>query len=160
MRRITQRRRFREDLKCRALSPFDPTDSNFILLQDFRIPGGVSVYELQNHRIVDGRKDFLRLNVYLTKNHNYVTVWRGLLDLLLTEAEFESGRMASVKLPDDFDFRSYNEDLFRGHIDSAETAKHIFKALRIGGDHACSMPQALGTGPDRKLRCDLIGDAG
>jgi hypothetical protein len=142
-----------------ALSPFDPTDFNFILLQDFRIPGDVSVYELQSHPIVDGRKDFLRLNIYLTKDHNYVTIWRGLLDLLGTEAEFESGRMASVKLPDDFDFRSYNEDLFRGHIDSGETAKHIFKALRIGGDHNCSVPQALATGPDRKLRCDRIGDA-
>jgi hypothetical protein len=74
----------------------------FHTLQDFRIPGEVSVYELQNHRIVDGRKDFLRLNFYLTKDHNCVTIWRGLLDLLLTEAEFESGRMASVKLPDHF----------------------------------------------------------
>jgi hypothetical protein len=81
--------------RMQARSPFDPTDFNFILLQDFRIPGDVSVYELQNHRIVDGRKDFLRLNVYLTKDHNYVTIWRGLLDLLLTEAEFESGRMAN-----------------------------------------------------------------
>jgi hypothetical protein len=142
-----------------SLSPFDPTDFNFILRQDFYIPGDVSVYEFQNHRIVDGRKDFLRLNVYLTKDHNYVTL-EGLLDLLVTEAEFESGRTGSVKLPDHFDFRSSNEDLFRGHIDSAETAKHIFKALRIGGDHTCPLPQALGTGSDRKLRCDLIGDAG
>jgi hypothetical protein len=119
----------------------------------------VSVYELQNHPIVDGRKDFLRLNVYLTKDHNYVTIWKGLLDLLGTEAEFESGQMASVKLPDDFDFHSYNEDLFRGYIDSTETAKHILKALRIGGDHTPSLPQALSAGHDRKLRCDRIGDA-
>jgi hypothetical protein len=142
-----------------ALSPYDPTDFNFILLRDFRIPGDVSVYELQSHRIVDGTKDFLRLNIYLTKDHDYVTIWNGLLDLLGTEAEFESGRMASAKLPDDFDFRSYNEDLFRGYIDSGEAARHIFKALRIGGDHTRSLPQALTTGPDRKLRCDRIGDA-
>jgi hypothetical protein len=142
-----------------ALSPFDPTDFNFILLQDFRIPGDVSAYEFQSHRIVDGRKDFLRLNIYLTKDHNFVTIWRGLLDLLGTEAEFESGRMASVKLPDHFDFRSYSEDLFRGYIDSRETAEHIFKALRISGNHTCSLPQALTTGPDRKLRCDQLGDA-
>jgi hypothetical protein len=44
-----------------TLSPFDPTDFNFILLRDYRIPGDVSVYELQNHTIVDGKGDFLRL---------------------------------------------------------------------------------------------------
>jgi hypothetical protein len=141
-----------------AESPFDPTEFNFILLRDCRIPGGVSVYELQNHPIVDGSEDFLRLNIYLAKDRNYVTIWKGLLDPLLTEAEFESGRLTSVKLPDDFDFRRYNEDLFRGYIDSAEIAKHILKALRIGGGHTRSPPQALTTGPDRKLRCDLMGD--
>jgi len=140
------------------LAPFDPTEFNFVLLRDYRIPGGVSVYELQSHQIVDGREDFLRLNIYLAKDHNYVTIWRGLLDPLITMAKFESGRMASEKLPDEFDFGDYNEDLFRGHIDSAETAKHIFKALRISGDHTRSLPQVLNTGPDRKLRCDLIGD--
>jgi hypothetical protein len=142
-----------------ALSPFDPTEFNFILLRDHHIPGDVSVYELQNHQIVDGKEDFLRLNIYLTRDRNYVTIWNGLLDPLVTGAEFESGKMASVKLPDDFDFNSYNEDLFRGYIDSAETAKHIFKALRIGGDHTRSPPQVLTTGPDRKLRCDRVGDA-
>jgi hypothetical protein len=140
-------------------SPFDPTEFNFILLRDYRIPGGVSVYELQNHPIVDGSEDFLRLNIYLTKDRNYVTIWSGLLDPLVTGAEFESERMTAVKLPDDFDFHCYNEGLFRGYIDSAETAKHIFKALRIGGGHTRSPPQVLTTGPDHKLRCYLIGDS-
>jgi hypothetical protein len=114
-----------------AQSPFDPTEFNFILLRNYRIPGDVSVYEFQNHPIVDGSEDFLRLNIYLTKDRDYVTIWNGLLDPLVTGAEFESGRMTSVELPDDFDFHCYNKDLFRGHIDSAETARHIFRALRI-----------------------------
>jgi hypothetical protein len=143
-----------------AQPPFDPTEFNFILLRDYRIPGDVSVYELQNHPIVDGSEDFLRLNIYLTKDLNYVTIWNGLLDPLVTGAKFGSGRMTSVKLSDAFDFHCYNEDLFRGYIDSAETAKHIFKALRIGGGHTRSPPQALTIGPDRKLRCDRIGDVG
>ena len=118
----------------------------------------MSVYEFQNHPIVDGRKDFLRLNLYLTKDNNYVTVWRGLLDVIGTEAEFDSGRMASAKLPDDFDFRSYNEDLFRGYIDSHDTAEHIFKALRIGKGCMYPLPQALTADADGKLRCDWIGE--
>jgi hypothetical protein len=141
-------------------SGFDPTEFNFTLLQDYRIPGGVSVYEYRSHMVVDGRKDFLRLNLYLTKDVNYVTIWSGLLDLLGTEAEFENGRMASVKRPDDFDLASYNEDLFRGYIDSSETATHIFRALRIGDGRLRSMPQALTAGPEHELRCDRIGDAG
>jgi hypothetical protein len=70
-----------------AESPFDPTEFNFILLRDCCIPGDVSVYELQNHPIVDGSEDFLRLNINLAKDRNYVTIWKGLLDPLLTEAE-------------------------------------------------------------------------
>ena len=78
------------------------------------------------------------------------------------EAEFDSGRMASVKLPDDFDFRSYSEDLFRGYIDSHETARHIFNALRIGSDrtYPYPLPQALTIDANGNLRCDWVGEAG
>ena len=41
---------------------FDPTQFDFVLLEDFRIPGDVSVYEFRNHPNVDGKADFLRLN--------------------------------------------------------------------------------------------------
>ena len=119
------------------------------------MPGGVSFYEFRNHPQVDGRADFLRLNFYMTTDGNYVTIWTGLLEAFGTEAEFESGRMASVELPDQFDFGSYNEDLFRGHIDSHEAAVHIFKALRIEKG-ARALPQVLTTGPDRKLRCECL----
>jgi hypothetical protein len=136
---------------------FDPREFNFVLLQDFRIPGDVSVYEFHSHPIVNGKADFLRLNLYLTKDGNYVTIWSGLLETLFTEAEFDSGRMASVTLPHEFDFTSYNQDLFRGYIDSCEAAGHIFKALRISADCRHLVPQVLSSGPDGKLKCDLIG---
>jgi len=137
-------------------SAFDPTEFNFIRLQDFHIPPDVSVYELHNHPMVDGKSDFLRLNLYLTKDNDYVTIWNGLLDPIGTEAEFESGRMTSVECPEDFDFRDYNEDLFRGYIDSHETARHIFKALRIGDGRMYTLPQVLTAGTDRKLACELV----
>jgi hypothetical protein len=135
---------------------FDPTEFNFVRLRDFGIHGNVSVYEFKNHSAVDGTKDFLRLNLYLTKDNDFVTIWNGLLDVLGTEAEFENGRMASVVLPEAFDFRSYHEDLFRGYIDSNEAAEHIFKALRIGDPHRYAVPQVLTGGVDNKLRCDLM----
>jgi hypothetical protein len=118
--------------------------------------GGVSVYEYNNHPAVDGRPDFLRLNLYLSRDGNYVTVWNGLLEILFTEAEFKNGRMASVKLPEEFDFAAYDEPLFRGYIDSREAAEHIFRALRIGEEYSDWMPQVLHAGPDRTLHCDLI----
>src|SRR3981081_4722159 len=108
------------------LSPtFDPTEFNFLLLEDFRIPGDVSVYEFRSHPIVNGKADFLRLNLYLTKDGNYVTIWNGLLETLFTEAEFDSGRMASVTMPNEFDLTSYNQDLFRGYIDSRQAAEPL-----------------------------------
>jgi hypothetical protein len=139
---------------------FEPTAFNFVLLQDFHIPEKVSVYEFKNHPAVDGNKDFLRLNLYLTKDNNYVTIWSGLLDVIGTEAEFRDGRLASVVLPEEFDFFCYNEDLFRGYIDSNELAEHIFKALRVCDSHRYALPQVLTRGADNKLRCDRIQEVG
>ena len=72
-------------------APFDAADFHFVLLRDFRLPGDVSVYEYSNHPAVDGNPDFLRLNLYLTRDGNYVTIWNGLLEILFTEAEFKNG---------------------------------------------------------------------
>jgi hypothetical protein len=135
----------------RPMSPFDPTKFGFVLLQDFRIHGDVSVYELKNHPAVDGRKDFLRLNLYLTLDSAYVTIWFGLLEPLFTEAT-----LASTTKPEDFDFSSYNEDLFRGYIDSDEAARYIFRALRVGESDRYARPQVLSAGSDNRLRCDWI----
>src|SRR5215471_4552453 len=112
---------------------FDPTQFGFVRLRDFQIADSVKIYEYKNHAAVDGTKDFLRLNLYLTMDGTYVTIWNGLLEPLFAEAEFANGRLASVAKPAEMDFmHAYNEDLFRGDIDSAETAKHIFKALHVG----------------------------
>lgn len=98
------------------MTAFDPSALNFVRLRDFEFPGGVSVYEHGNHTLVDGRADFLRINAYLSRDGDFVTVWRGLLEPLVTES-----RLGFVDVPDDFDFReSYTEELFKGWIDSAE----------------------------------------
>lgn len=59
---------------------FDPREWNFIKLEDFEIPGGVEVYEYKNHLAVNGKADFLRLNLFLTRDKDFVTIWFGLLE--------------------------------------------------------------------------------
>ena len=138
------------------MTAFDPTRFNFVQLEDFRFPGDVRVYEYKNHPAVDGGKDFLRMNLYMTVDKNYVTVWHGLLEPIAAEAECENGRLASVVKPEDFDFSNYTEDLFRGYIDSDEAARYIFKALRVGESGRYLVPQMLSRGADNGLRCDVL----
>jgi hypothetical protein len=132
---------------------FDPTEFGFVLLKGFQFPGGVHVYEYGNHPTVDGAPDFLRLNVYLSRDGSYVTIWHGLLEPIAAEA-----KLAHARAPKDgFDLHSlYDERLFKGYVDSAETAKHVFNALRIGqpGHHA--LPQVLSVTAGNTLRCDLV----
>ncbi len=137
------------------MKTFDPIKFNFILLEDFRIPGDVSVYEFKNHPTVDGKKDFLRLNLYLTVDNKYVTIWFGLLEPMFAETE-----LASAATPEGFDFSSYKEDLFKGYVDSDDAAGCIFKALRVGESHQHAQPQVLSQGAGNKLRCDLIQAVG
>lgn len=138
---------------------FDPTQFSFVQLQDFRIADSVSVYEYKNHPSVDGKRDFLRLNLYLTLDGTYVTIWHGLLEPLFAEAELRDGSLASVSRPANMDFmHSYNEDLFRGDIDSTETAEHILKALRVGAGGRYAVPSMLTAGTDNLLTCRLMDE--
>lgn len=134
------------------MDSFKPKDWNFVKLKDFEYPGGVSVYEYRNHPTVDGKPNFVRINLYLSKDKDYVTIWSGLVEPIFTET-----KLRLVEKPSDFDFYgSYTEQLFRGYIESKETAKHIFKALRIGTSRRHSLPQILSGGTDNKLRCDML----
>lgn len=134
---------------------FDPTQFGFVRLKGFQFPGGVRVYEYGNHRAVDGVPDFLRLNVYLSKDGSYVAIWHGLLEPVAAEA-----RLASVRMPQDFDLHSqYDEVLFKGDIDSAKTASHVLKAIRVGQTGHYSRPQTLSVTAGSKLRCDFVNAA-
>ena len=89
------------------MEPFEPEHWNFIKLKEFKFPGGISVYEYKNHPTVDGTHDFARLNLFLSKSEDFVTIWWGLLEPILTEAKLES-----IEKPVDFDFReAYVEEL-------------------------------------------------
>jgi len=118
------------------------------------LPGEIAVYEFGNHAAVDGKEDFLRLNVYLSLDHDFVTIWSGLLEPIFTEAAL------ALAEADDFDFTTYNEGLFRGYFDSNEAAATILKALRVGESSRYARPQVLSRGEDNKLRCDWVPDVG
>jgi hypothetical protein len=136
----------------RFMEAFDPTQLGFARLEGFQFPGGVHVYEYRNHPAVDGVPNFLRLNFYLSRDGNYVTIWHGLLEPIAAEA-----KLANAGMPKDFDLHSqYDEPLFKGHIDSAEAAAHIFKALRIGQPGHHERPQVLSVTAGSGLRCDFV----
>ena len=136
-------------------TPFDPTAFNFVKLTDFELFGGIAVYELKNHTLVDGTRDFRRLNLYLSKHEDFVTAWWGLLEAMFTEAEFEN-----VTLPEDFDFyASYNEKLFRGYIETNDVAVVVLNALRANTSTNYQRPQVLSVDGDNGLRCDVIDAA-
>ncbi len=111
------------------------------------MPVSVDVYELRNHALVDGMVDVLRINIYLSKDGSFVTIWNGLVEPMLAEGQFE--------IPDLPSFQDmYCETLFRGHIEWEEEALVILKALRIdSGRHG--VPQLLAGAPN-DLRCEAL----
>ena len=94
---------------------FEPASHGFVLLQNHRPPGGVRFYEYRNNSRVDGQHDYRRLNLYLSKDGDFVTIWFGLLERVLVDSLFHDHGLEPV---------DYDEPLFRGHIKSAEQARH------------------------------------
>ena len=114
-----------------------------MLLQDYRPPGDVRFYEYRNDSCVDGQHDYRRLNLYLSKDGDFVTIWFGLLEKVLVESLFHDHGLEPV---------DYDEPLFRGHIKSAEQARHILDALQPED----VLPQILIVDPNKGIRCELI----
>ena len=128
---------------------FDPAAHGFVQLEAFEFPGGIAAYEYRNHAAVDGRADMLRLNIYLSRDGSYVTIWAGLIEPAIAEAAFELDQLRDLSFAD-----VYCETLFRGHIDNADVAGVILTALRLR-DEAHAMPQILAGAP-HDLRCEPL----
>ena len=131
------------------MTAFDPVSAGFVRLLDFQFAGNIDVYEYHNHAAVNGRADVLRINIYLSRDGSYVTIWNGLIEPALAEVRFD--------LPGDLCFKDlYCEPLFCGHIESAADATIILNALRLtGGRH--SVPHVLTGGP-HDFRCEPLPD--
>ena len=132
------------------MSSFEPEAFNFVELRDFAFPGAVDVYEYRNHPGVDGRPDFLRMNVFLSKDASFVCIWSGLLDTVIAE-----GMLEGVRLPPGIDLMAlYQQDLFRGYIETSNAAACILDALRLDSRTSFPFPQRL-TGDDGTLCCTI-----
>ena len=123
--------------------PFDPTAHKLVPLPDYRPPGGVRFYEYHNHVCVDGKPDHLRLNLCLTQDGQFVTIWFGLLEKVLVESWFRHHGLEPV---------DYDEPLFRGYIESEDGARHILQALRVDR----IFPQILKAEPTQGIISELL----
>ena len=133
------------------LPPFDPRDQGFVKLEQFQFPGEVQVFELRNHACVDGTHDNLRLNYYLSKDHDFVTVWWGLLDPFIAEEPFHE-----LLTKHELSLASmYNEPLFRGTLATNTDAAVILRATGVVPIEkpASRRPQVL-MGAPSDLRCE------
>ncbi len=123
--------------------PFDPAAHGFVLLPDHQPPGGMRFFEFRNHACVDGTLDYRRLNLYLSQDGAFITIWWGCLESFAIEVLFRDHGLEPA---------DYDEPLFRGYIDSEEQARHILKALR-----PCDrLPQVLRGDPNRGIVCESL----
>ena len=134
-----------------VMTIFDPELRGFVQLRDFALAGRIGVFEYRNHAVVDGSADLLRVNIYLSRDGTFVTIWNGLVEPWLAEAQFELPAPAKELL--DFE-QQYCEPLFRGHIETDAEAVVIFHALRLE-DASRALPQLL-TGAPHDLRCEQL----
>jgi len=130
------------------MSDFKPEKHNFILLKHEN-PWGLDFYELNNSAKLDGELNFLRMNVYLSKDGEFVTIWNGLFDVTFAEMKLED-----LKKPKDINLtEQYRQDLFRGYITSSEEAHVILNALHFD---MTSLPQILTSDENNNLICKPI----
>ena len=135
------------------MAKFDPTHHDFVRLRDFQFPGGVSVFEFRNHSAADGAHDFLRVNVYLSKDGDFVCIWHGLLEPAIAES-----LLMEAALPPDFDLSgTYNVDLFRGYLDADDAASVVLKSLRIDSKEYAA--QRLRVDARNGLTCEAVAGA-
>jgi hypothetical protein len=128
------------------MNKFDPTAAGFMLLPDFTMADTLSFFEYRCHAVVDGKADVMRLNVYLTQDGDFVTIWFGLIEPFMAEGLFEPPIT-------DLDFQSmYQQPLFRGYIANQSEASVILNSLRL---NTYGAPQVL-LGAPHDIRCGQL----
>ena len=135
------------------MTKFNPKHHGFVRLLEFQIPIGVDVFEYRNHSAADGTHDFLRLNIYLSNDQDFVCIWHGLLEPAIAES-----LLMDVALPPDFDFHgTYTVNLFRGYLEADDVAAVVLKSLRL--DAGQYSAQRLRVDARDGLTCESIESA-
>ena len=113
---------------------FKPEDFGFFLHTESIYPPQVQFYEL-DHPSIDKSvtKDWKRLNYFLSRDNDYVTIWYGPLDIILASLAYEEEYGFELTAEQHID------DRFKGYIRTNAEAKVILEALRLK-----AFPQYLG----------------
>lgn len=130
-------------------TPFNPLDFGFVKLGLQH--GSLSFYEYRSGDFCDGTLKPHRLNLYLTQDGEFVTVWHGLFDAAFVDQAFHD--LLKQVGHRDFDFAgTYNVALFRGYIETQDEATLILKAVRYTG----FSPSILRIDAENCICCDPL----
>ena len=105
-------------------SPFAPERHAFRKL-DLDGPGCMQWFELHHPDLVMGGRDALRLNVFLTRDGDFTTIWYGLIDPLIAAEKLgiaDKG-MDLAQL--------YETILFRGDIGDDSFGARVLMSIRV-----------------------------
>lgn len=105
---------------------FKPEDLGFFWREELTYPSGLRFYEL-DHPDIDKRikKDWRRINAFLSKDGDYVTMWYGPIDLLAASMEYEELEGFTLSAEQHIEYH------FRGNIKTKEVGELIWNALRL-----------------------------
>lgn len=106
-------------------SPFEPERHSFRKL-DLSGPGGMQWFELRYPDLIMKGRDPLRLNVYLTRDGDFTTIWYGLIDPLIAEARLGMDDDQGIDLA-----QLYETILFRGDIGDDSFGASVIEAIRV-----------------------------
>lgn len=129
--------------------PFDPERHGFRKL-GLTGPGEVLWFERRVPGLDLTRHDPLRLNVYLTRDRDYTTIWFGLIDPGIAEMQLGFFDDPVIRFSE-----VYQEILFRGLIDEGSFGAQILAAVRVER----YLPSARRVNGDKQLECYLLDPA-
>ncbi len=122
---------------------FDPEQHGFRKL-DMKGPGDLTWFERASSKTEGEKPDPLRLNVYMTRDKDYTTIWFGMIDPSIAEMKLDLYDDPSMNFKE-----MYEETFFRGMIKDSAFGKQVLEAIRL---NLCT-PQALRLDENGKLEC-------
>ena len=126
---------------------FDPTNFGFKLI-DGSWWGSLELFEFDHGQKTKSSPDHLRLNVYLSKDDDYVNIWTGLIDTQFIESKLE---FYSETMNINFD-EQYNQLKFDGYIQNNDEGEIILNAIRVKE----YTPQILTSTKEHPLKCNRL----
>ena len=128
---------------------FNPQDFGFVKID--KAYKSLNFYEYNSGGFCDGTIDPHRLNVYLTQDGDFVTVWHGLFDPAFVDQAFHD--LIERTDREQFDLTAnYHTQFFRGHIETKEQADVILASLR----YEKMVPSVIYIHEDGYIACDAL----